>query len=84
MLPSLWLSQQTVLPWRLTRAAACGVAIGVAAAAFKLWRPGSEPVSSTAAVREFVEAGLGFALLCVAASILRNHLMRRLVSPQGD
>ena len=83
MLPSLWLSQQSVLPWRLTRAAACGVAIGVVAAAFKLWSPGHGPISSAGAVREFVGAGLGFALLCVATSLLRNYLVRRLVPPRG-
>jgi hypothetical protein len=65
--------------WRLTRAAAYGAAIGVAAALFKMLAPTGERVWSPVKFLEVVEAALAFALLCAAAAFVRNILVRRFV-----
>jgi Na+-transporting NADH:ubiquinone oxidoreductase subunit NqrB len=65
--------------WNVRRAALYGAMIGVAAAAFKLFGPWSEPHTMLANVREFVVAMLAFGLLCAAASALRNFIAQRLI-----
>jgi VanZ family protein len=69
--------------WNTVRAAAYGAAIGVLAAAFKLFAPWREPHSAAANVRELVGAALAFALLCAFAAALRNVLARRLIWRDG-
>ena len=69
-------------PWNTGRAMAFGAAIGVVAAAFKLFAPWSVPYSLTAMAREFVGAALAFALLCGVAAVLRNLIARRLIRPE--
>lgn len=64
--------------WHSGRATAYGAAIGVAAAAVKLFAPWSEPQSAAAMTGEFVGAALAFALLCGVAAALRNFIVRRL------
>jgi hypothetical protein len=64
--------------WNAGRAALYGALIGVVAAAFRVLAPWSEPHSLAADIREFFGAALAFALLCLAASVLRNFIMRRL------
>ncbi len=49
-----------------------GAAIGVAAAAFKLFAPWSEPHAPGGIAEELVGAALAFALLCGIAAALRN------------
>ncbi len=66
--------------WNTGRATAYGAAIGVVAAAFKLFAPWSGPLTVSAAAREFVGAALAFALLCGVAAALRNFIVRRLIS----
>jgi hypothetical protein len=66
--------------WNTGRATAYGAAIGVVAAAFKLFAPWSGPLTMPAAAREFVGAALAFALLCGVAAALRNFIVRRLIS----
>jgi hypothetical protein len=71
-------------PWNIARAAGYGVAIGLVAAAVKLFNPWSvswaEPHAPAAVVTEFAAAGLGFALLCAGAAALRNAMLRHLLS----
>jgi len=69
-------------PWNTARAVACGAAIGLVAAAFKLFAPWSGSHSLAAMAREFVGAALAFALLCGIAAALRNFIVRRLIGPQ--
>jgi hypothetical protein len=56
----------TIRPWSTTRAMVYGSAIGVAAAAFKLFAPWSEPHSGSAIAREFI--GARSPLRCYAVS----------------
>ena len=65
--------------WNSSRAALYGAAIGVAAAAFKLFAPWSGPHSLTAIAEELVGAALAFALLCGLAAALRNFIARRVI-----
>jgi len=69
-------------PWNTARATIYGAAIGIGAAAFKLFAPWAEPHDLAAIAREFVGAGLAFALLCAAAAALRNYIARRLIWPE--
>ncbi len=56
-----------------------GAAIGLGAAAFKLFAPWSESaVTLPAMLREFCGAALAFALLCGVIAALRNAIQRRL------
>jgi hypothetical protein len=68
--------------WNTERAMACGAAIGVAAAALKLFAPWSEPRAFSAMVAEFAGAALAFALLCGMAAAVRNFVARRLISAE--
>jgi hypothetical protein len=67
--------------WNVKRAALYGAAIGLAAAAFKLFSPWSEPHTAVALIEEFAGAPLGFALLCALAAVLRNFVVRRVIAP---
>ena len=60
---------------------AYGAAIGLVAAAFRLFAPWSGPHGLAAIARELVGAALAFALLCGAAAALRNGVIRRLNRP---
>jgi hypothetical protein len=60
------------------RAIGYGGAIGLAAAAIKLFSPWSEPQSDLAIAKELIGAALAFALLCGVAAALRNFIWRRL------
>lgn len=80
-LPSLWLSGEQGRQWRLGRAASYGAGIGFAAAVFKILAPSGEPHSALGVLRECAGAALGFAILCVAAAMLRNLIARRLIWP---
>jgi hypothetical protein len=76
--------------WNTARAALYGAAIGVAAAAIKLFAPWQQTWQQawtqpqhamSAIVEEFVGAALAFALLCGLAAALRNFIARRLIDP---
>jgi hypothetical protein len=64
------------------RAIGCGGAIGLAAAAIKLFGRWSEPLSGLAIAKELFGAALAFALLCGVAAALRNFIRRRLLGPE--
>ena len=81
-LPSLYLAAGGARTWSIARAATYGGAIGAVAALFKTFGPGREAGLSTANFLEIAAAAFGFALLCSVAAILRNFIVRRLVSPQ--
>jgi len=66
-------------PWNTKRALLYGAAIGLAAAAFKLWAPWGGPHSVITIVEELAGASLAFALLCGMAAALRNFVARRLI-----
>ena len=68
--------------WNTGRATAYGAAIGIVAAAFKLFAPWSQGHSPSAVAREVVGAALAFALLCGIAVALRNFIARRLIWPK--
>ena len=68
-------------PWDIRRAMIFGAAIGLVAAAFKLYAPLiglHDRLTFAATVREFVGAALSFALLCGVVAVLRNFIQRRL------
>jgi hypothetical protein len=69
-------------PWNTGRATVYGAAIGIVAAAFKLFAPWSEPHTIPASAKEVVGAALAFALLCGIAAALRNFVVRRLIWPK--
>jgi len=60
------------------RAIGYGGAIGLAAAALKLFAPWSEPQSGPVIAKDLIGAVLAFALLCGIAAALRNFIRRRL------
>ncbi len=68
--------------WNTARATAYGAAIGLVAAAFKLFAPWSAPHAAAAIAQELVGAALAFALLCGVVAALRNFIVRRLISPE--
>ena len=72
-------------PWNVKHAALYGAAIGLAAAAVKLFNPWgvfwAEPHPAIAVIEEFAGAGVGFTLLCALAATLRNIVLRHLLSP---
>jgi hypothetical protein len=78
-LPSLYPGNERARQWRLTRAAAYGAGIGVAAALLKMLGPAGDRTWSSARFLEVAEAALAFALLCAAAALVRNMLVRRFV-----
>ncbi len=81
-LPSLHLAADGARAWSVARAAAYGGGIGAAAALFKAFGPGREAGLGATNFVEIAAAAFGFALLCSVAAILRNFIVRRLVSPQ--
>jgi hypothetical protein len=81
-LPSLYLAADGARAWSIARAAAYGGGIGAVAALFKTFGPEREAGLGTANFVEIAAAAFGFALLCSVAAILRNFIVRRLVSPQ--
>jgi hypothetical protein len=78
-LPSLHISGDSARAWSISRAALYGAVIGAIAALFKMFAPWGEPHSMAAVMREFVGAALAFALVCAAASALRNFIARNLI-----
>jgi hypothetical protein len=68
--------------WNTMGAIGYGGAIGLAAAAIKLFGPWSEPQSGLAIANELIGAALAFALLCGIAAALRNFFRRRLFGPE--
>jgi len=75
-LPSLYPANENPRGWRLTRAAAYGACMGLAAALFKILGPAGERIWDQARVLELAEATFAFALLCLGAALLRNMLAR--------
>jgi hypothetical protein len=80
-LPSLYLAADGARAWSVARATTYGGAIGAVAALFKTFGPGREAGLGTTNFVEIPAAAFGFALLCSVAAILRNFIVRRLVSP---
>jgi hypothetical protein len=66
------------------RAIGYGGAIGLAAAALKLFAPWSELQSGLAIAKELIGAALAFALLCGIAAALRNFIWRRLTMSESE
>ena len=89
-LPSLYISRDGVRAWSVARAAGYGAAIGALAGLFRTLGPlraaagmSTSPVESfTANLPEIAAATIAFALLCAAASALRNFIARRLIWPE--
>lgn len=89
-LPSLYISRDGVRAWSVTRAAGYGAALGALAGLFKTLGPLRAAVgmstsvadSLTASLPEIAAAAIAFALLCAAASALRNFIARRLIWPE--
>jgi hypothetical protein len=81
MLPSLYKSNEPDRVWNVLHAAGYGAGIGVLAAIFKTLGPAraGRGVNLFGNLTEIVLAALAFALLCAAAAMLRNYLVRRLV-----
>jgi hypothetical protein len=90
VLPSFYVSGDKARAWSVTRAAACGALLGLAAALLKTLAPlhkaiavnGSHGENLLANIPEIVGATAGFALLCAGAAVLRNVLARRLIWPE--
>ena len=79
-LPSLYFSKEGERDWSVTRAAAYGACIGLAAALFKMFAPLGERTWTSGRFLELGEAIFAFALLCAGAALLRNALTRRFVN----
>jgi hypothetical protein len=81
MLPSLYKSNEPDRVWNVLHAAGYGAAIGGLAAIFKTFGPvrAGRGFNLFGNLTEIVLAALAFALLCAAAAMLRNYLVRRLV-----
>jgi hypothetical protein len=71
-------------PWNIMQAIGYGGAIGLAAAALKLFAPWSEPQSGPAIAEELIGAALAFALLCGVVAALRNFIRRRLLGREAQ
>lgn len=71
-------------PWNIMRAIGYGGAIGLAAAALKLFAPWNEPQTGPAIAEELIGAALAFALLCGVVAALRNFIRRRLLGPEAQ
>jgi hypothetical protein len=81
-LPSLYKSSGSEHPWNVARATCYGAALGALAALFKTMGPLRAGGSGTVIdhLLEIALAALGFALLCCAAAMLRNRIVRHLVA----
>ena len=77
MLPSLFASGENARTWSVSRAAIYGAAVGAAAALFKILGPLHASASAAARVFDIAGAALAFALLCAAAALVRNLIVRR-------
>jgi hypothetical protein len=85
MLPSFYKSSDSDRAWNVAHAACYGAVIGMLAALFKTLgalRAGAA-FNLTGNLTEIVLAALAFTVLCVAAAMLRNYLVRRLVQHEG-
>jgi hypothetical protein len=84
-LPSLYISGDSMRAWSITRAAGYGAVVGGLAALFKMMNPLRGWANHYAAgdlgpnVLEIAGAMLAFALLCAAASALRNFIARKFI-----
>jgi hypothetical protein len=79
-LPSLYISGDKPRQWSVTRAAAYGAALGAVAALLKTLALSHQAIATS--VPEIAGAAVGFALLCAAATALRNFVARRLIWPE--
>jgi hypothetical protein len=90
VLPSFYVASDKARAWSVTRAAACGAALGLVAALFKMLGPLHQAIAVSvtrgenlvAHIPEIAGATAGFALLCAGAAVLRNVLARRLIWPE--
>jgi hypothetical protein len=79
-LPSLYVSGDKPRAWSMARAVACGAALGALAGLIKTLALWHQPIAIS--VPEIAGAALGFALLSVCATALRNFVARRLIWPE--
>jgi hypothetical protein len=79
-LPSLYVSRDKPREWSIARAAAYGALLGIAAGLFKTLGLTHQAIATS--VPEIAGVTLGFALLCAAATALRNFIARRLIWPE--
>lgn len=81
LLPSLHRSETPERAWKVSHAALYGAVVGALAALFKTFGPlrAGTAGALTNRLAEIAVAALFFALLCVAAAMLRNFLARRLI-----
>jgi hypothetical protein len=79
-LPSLYVSGDKPREWSLARAATYGAVLGIVAGLFKTLGPSHQAIATS--VPEIPGVALGFALLCAAATALRNFIARRLIWPE--
>jgi len=79
-LPSLYVSGDEPRQWSVARAAIYGAALGAVAALLKTLALSHQAVATS--VPEIAGAAVGFALLCAAATALRNFIERRLIWPE--
>jgi hypothetical protein len=78
MLPSLFTSEDHPRPWSMWRAALYGAGIGFLAALIKAFGPFHSADRALPLALDIDVAVVAFALLCAAAALLRNLLVRRL------
>jgi len=78
MLPSLFTPEDHARPWSVPRAALYGAGIGLLAALIRVFGPFHAEDRALPLALEISVAVLAFALLCAAAALLRNLLVRRL------
>jgi len=78
MLPSLFTSEDHLRPWSVPRAALFGAGIGLLAALIKAFGPFHAVDRGLPLILDIGVAVLAFALLCAAAALVRNLLVRRL------
>jgi len=79
-LPSLYVSRDKPREWSVTRAAAYGGVLGIAAGLFKTLGLTHQAIATS--VPEIAGVTLCFALLCAGATALRNFIARRLIWPE--
>jgi hypothetical protein len=81
MLPSFYKSNGSDRAWNIAHAACYGAVIGALAAIFKTVGPlrAGAVFNLIGNLTEIILAALAFALLCVAAAMLRNYVVQELM-----
>lgn len=75
----LFMSGDRTRVWSVKHAAAYGAGIGTLAALFKTFGPLHKAGSTPSHLLQIATVAFGFALLCSAAAVLRNFIVRWLI-----